>query len=92
MEHSTRYQVDAEATFQRLGDETVIVHLGTGRIHHTNATGSRIWELLESGRSVAEIRDALLREFDVPPAQLQQELESFLQQLSTENMIHTVAG
>ncbi len=91
MDDSRRYQVDAEVTFQKLGEETVIVHLGTGRIHHTNATGSRIWELLECGRSVPEIRDTLLREFEAPPAQLQQELESFLQQLSTENMIHTVA-
>lgn len=88
MDDSKSYQVDPEVTFQRLGGETVLVHLGTGRIHHTNATGSRIWELLDSGRPVAEIRDVLLEEFEVPPDELQRELGTFLESLSAEKMIH----
>ncbi len=90
MDDLRRYQADAEVTFQKLGEETVIVHLGTGRIHHTNFTGSRIWELLESGRSMGEIRQTLLEEFDASPEQLQQELETFLARLSDEQMIHTI--
>lgn len=87
MDDSRHYLTDPEVTFQKLGDETIIVHLGTGRIHHTNATGSRIWELLDSGRSLAEIREALFAEFAVPPDQLQRELETFVEQLSAEKMI-----
>ncbi len=85
------YQVDNEVTFQKLEEATVLVHLATGRIHHTNATGSRIWELLEEGRSVGEILRILENEFDASPDRLAGEVEQFLEQLSAEQMIH-VAG
>jgi hypothetical protein len=87
VDFSARYQADAEVTFQRLDEATVIVHLGTGRIHHTNLTGSRIWELLAEGRSLEDIYNTLLDEFDVPPEQLRSDLESFVQELSAEKMI-----
>lgn len=91
MDESSRYRPDDEVTFQKLGEETVIVHLGTGRIHHTNSTGSRIWELIENGRSLGEIRETLLEEFDASPGQLCQELDGFIAQLAAERMIHAVA-
>ncbi len=91
MNETSRFRPDDEVTFQNLGEETVIVHLGTGRIHHTNPTGSRIWELLESGRSLGEIRQALLEEFDASPVELQQALDAFVAQLSAEQMIHAIA-
>ncbi len=87
MDSTTRYQCDADVTFQKLEDATVIVHLGTGRIHHTNATGSRIWELLNEGRSVAEVLAVLGAEFDAPAEELQQELADFVGLLAGENMI-----
>ena len=87
MDLSCRYQVDSEVTFQKLEEATVLVHLTTGRIHHTNATGSRIWELLEAGKSVGEILTTLEGEFDIAPAQLQAELDTFIQQLSSEKMV-----
>ena len=87
MELSSRYQVDDEVTFQKLEDSTVLVHLTTGRIHHTNATGSRIWELLQAGQSLAEILKTLETEFDAAPGGLRADLEGFVEQLSKENMI-----
>ena len=90
MNDSMRFQTDTEVSFQRLGDETVLVHLGTGRIHHANATGSRIWELLEGGRSVEELLKILQDEFDAPPDRLQQEVAAFIEQLAAEKMIHSM--
>jgi len=88
MDSSTRYQFDADVTFQKLEDATVIVHLGTGRIHHTkNATASRIWELLNEGRSVEEMLAVLGQEFEAPPEQLRREVAEFLGLLAEENMI-----
>ncbi|MBI3696744.1 MAG: PqqD family protein, partial [Acidobacteria bacterium] len=55
---------------------------------HTNATGSRIWELLEQGRSLAEIIEILQSEYGAPADQLHQETEAFVEQLSAEKMIH----
>lgn len=90
MDLSYRYQPDTEVSYQRLEDATVIVHLGTGRIHHTNETGSRIWELLEEGRPLGEILGLLREEFETSPGQLEREVEEFIRQLSAEKMIQPV--
>lgn len=87
MDLSQRYQTEGEVAFQKLGEETVLVHLTTGRIHHTNITGSRIWELLEAGQSLGEIVATLRDEFDAPPGQLESEVEKFVEQLSGEKMV-----
>ncbi len=92
MDFSSRYQTDSEVTFQKLDDATVIVHLGTGRIHHTNATGSRIWELLDAGRPLGEIVATLESEFEAPPEQLQREVADFIDKLSEERMIRRIGA
>ena len=87
MDLSHRYQPDLEVSYQRLEESTVIVHLGTGRIHHTNETGSRVWELLEQGRSLGEVLATLRGEFDAPAKQLEREVEDFVRKLEEEKMI-----
>lgn len=87
MDLSQRYATDSEVSFQKLEDATVLVHLGSGRIHHTNVTGSRVWELLDQGQSVGDILRALEAEFDAEPDQLRREVETFIAQLETEKMI-----
>lgn len=90
MDPTSRYRVDNQVTFQKLEDATVLVHLGTGQIHHTNQTGTRIWELLEQGRSVAEILEMLGREFDVAPDRLRKEVQKFIDELAAGKMIQAV--
>jgi hypothetical protein len=92
MDLSSRYRTDSEVSFQKLENATVIVHLGTGRIHHTNATGSRIWELIDEGRSLAEVVETLAAEFAVPPEQLRRDVEEFVGRLSSEKMISCITG
>ena len=90
MQQSNRFDVDPEVTFQKLGDETVLVHMGTGRIHHANPTGSRVWELLSDGRTVGEVLETLEGEFDAPAEQLRDEVTVFVEGLSKEKMIRPV--
>lgn len=92
MDFTKRYQTDGEVTFQRLEDATVLVHLGSGRIHHTNLTGSRIWELLEAGKSLDETLETLSAEFDAPHEQIRQEVTEFVELLEKEKMITPMAN
>ena len=81
------YAVDPEVTFQKLGEETVLVHLTTGKIHHTNETGSRVWELLKTGQPLDEILRLLGDEFDTPPEALESDVAGFVEQLEKGKMI-----
>lgn len=87
MNPALRYNVHDDVTFQKLDDETVVVHLGTGRIHHTNPTGSRVWELLQEGRSLGEIIQTLASEFEASPADLERDVTDFLEVLEREKVV-----
>jgi hypothetical protein len=72
---------------QRLGDETVLVHLRTNAVYTLNETGARMWELLGEGLD----RDAMLRqleqEFDVSEEQLVREVDELLSELTREGLV-----
>ena len=85
MPSSLRPNPDTVAT--RVGDEIVLVHLKTERMHVLNCTGARLWELLCAGRDWADIRGVILGEFDVTPVQLDAEVEELLATLRQEQLI-----
>ena len=54
-----------DAVARQVGDETVILHLGSGAYFGLDDVGARIWQLLEVGRSVGEICNVILEEYEV---------------------------
>jgi Coenzyme PQQ synthesis protein D (PqqD) len=78
---------NADVVAQRFEDSLVLVHLRTNRIHELNRTGARFWELLEEGGDRAGIEERLLAEFDVPKAQLSQELDELVERLAAEDLV-----
>ncbi|HEX3868219.1 MAG TPA: PqqD family protein [Gemmatimonadaceae bacterium] len=49
-----------------LGDEAVLLHVGTKRYYRLNATGADIWRAIVSGRSRAQIVEEICAAYDVP--------------------------
>jgi hypothetical protein len=76
-----------DVVFRHLEDEAVLVHLSTNRIYSLNPTGTRFWELLATGQGRSEIKEQLLREFDVSEAQLEEEIEALLSSLVSEGLV-----
>ncbi len=60
-----RFRPDRQVIARRVDAGTVLIHLGTNRIYELNATGTRIWELLDAGCDAEGIRAQLQQEFDV---------------------------
>jgi hypothetical protein len=63
----------------------------TGEHFETNAVGGRIFQLAAEGRTLAEIRAALLAELDVDGARLERDLATYVDELIREGML-AVAG
>ena len=82
-----RYRISAKVIAQRMGDEAVVVHTGTNRIYQLNATGARIWDLLEPGADRLAIETRLLGEYNADPALLATEIEALLAKLAGEKLI-----
>ncbi len=55
-----------------------------------NEVGARIWELIDGGRSVQQIKQLLLEEFDTTPEQLEEDLLRLLGQLQELGAIEAV--
>lgn len=83
----SRYLINEDIVSRRMGEEMVVVHLRTNQIHTLNPTAARVWELLEAGQDMAEIRRSLLQEFDVDPKRLERELGAVLSELEGSELI-----
>jgi hypothetical protein len=70
-----------------LSDETVILHLGDGHYYGLDPVGTSIWGLLQQPRTVGEIRDRLLEEYDVAPERCERDLVTLLRDLAERRLI-----
>jgi hypothetical protein len=70
-----------------LGGEAAILNLESGVYYGLDAIGARIWGLIQVPRTVKDIRDVLLNEYDVEPERCEQDLLELLQQLAAEGLI-----
>ena len=77
----------AEVVSRRVGDEVVLVHLGTNHIFALSPTGARFWELLSDGSSRREIEEQLLKEYEVSRDEVSAEIDSLLTTLEAEGLV-----
>lgn len=70
-----------------LSGEAAILNLRNGVYYGLNPVGARIWNLLQEPVTFAEIRDALLREYDVEGPALESDMRELLAQLTDQGLI-----
>ena len=73
--------LSSEALFQEIGGEAVILDLASSTYFGLDEVAVRLWRLLQSDSSLQPALDALLSEYEVERAQLEQDLERLLAQL-----------
>jgi len=74
---------------RELGEEVVLVHLGTNRIFALNETGGRFWQLLVSGASRAEIESTLQQEYEIGADEVAAEIDVLIAGLAVEGLVRT---
>jgi len=76
-----------EQAFCSLAEEAVILDLKAGVYYSLNDVGARIWYLIQEPKSVSDIRNTILQEFDVEPERCEQDLLRLLQDLAGKELI-----
>jgi hypothetical protein len=61
-------------------------------IYSFNRTGSLIWKLLESPRTVAELASAVAREYDVDVAHAEQDVTEFIGEMKAVGLVEVPAS
>ena len=74
-----------------LGGEVAILDLKAGVYYGLDAVGARIWSLIQEPRTVNEIRNILLEEYEVEPERCERDLLVLLQRLADEGLIEVEA-
>jgi Coenzyme PQQ synthesis protein D (PqqD) len=70
-----------------LGDESAILNLSNTIYYGLNPIGTRVWRLLNNPRSIGELRDALLDEYDVEAERCERDLLDLLEKMRAEGLI-----
>lgn len=82
-----RFRATNRQVSSDLGGEVVILDLEGSRYYGLDGVGARVWELLSESRSVAELQQALLAEYDVDEEQCRRDLELLLAGLETRGLV-----
>ena len=61
-----------------LGGEAVILGLESSQYYSLNDVGTRIWDLIQEPKTVLDIRDAILDEYEVEPERCETDLLDIL--------------
>jgi hypothetical protein len=84
--HSTVVAVKQQVSSE-LDDEAVILHLKAGVYYGLDSVGARIWALIQEPKTVEQIKDTILREYDVEPDQCERDVLALLDELAAEDLI-----
>ena len=75
-----------------LAGEAAILNIKNGVYYGLDPVGARIWKLIQQPRSVDEVREALVDEYEVEPERCEQDLITLLEKLLTEGLIEVKDG
>lgn len=70
-----------------LADETALLHFPSGIYYGLNPVGRYVWNLIQTPKSFDELRDAVVKEYDVERERCERDLLALLEELSAARLI-----
>lgn len=87
LNQTVTYAPSPDALESRLGDETVILHLGSGTYFGLDAVGTVVWEQLQDNQPPQAVCTHLRGVFPGAPDTMEQEVTDFMAQLLEHDLI-----
>lgn len=73
-----------------VGEETVLVTPSQARVRMLNESGSRLWALADGSRTLQELADSLVEEYEVTPELAAADVLAFAEDLLAAGLIEVV--
>ena len=94
---ASRYERDPNVVSREIAGEQILVPIrkravDMAALYVLNETGARIWSLLDGQRSLADVRDLLIEEYDVQPEAAEGDLLEIVGQLQEIGVLKAVAN
>lgn len=87
MDPDKKLVIPTHVMSRQVGDETVILDLGSGTYFGLDPVGARIWQLLAEGSQLEDVVTTLLGEFDVAEGRLRDDTRKLVDELITRGLI-----
>ena len=87
MKLSDRVTVPESVMARQVGEQTVILDLASGVYFGLDAVGTRIWSLLEEGRSLEEVCAAMGDAYDAPRDEIEHDLLELVGNLADKKLV-----
>jgi hypothetical protein len=82
------YEVNSPSVvFERFEDETVLIHMDTGRYYSLDRIGSLVWELLVRPLEVSAVAEMLSGAFAAEPGGVEPSVRELIRQLEAEQLL-----
>lgn len=85
--HDQKPLPNSQVSARTFGGETVIVDPRDNMVRMLNGVGSRVWELADGSRTIDEIAQVLVEEYDVEFEQAHESVLQFVQELANKNLL-----
>jgi hypothetical protein len=72
---------------RELSGETVLLNLESGVYYGLDAVGTHVWQLLLQGRTIADICDTLIDDYDVAPDVLRDDVVRLVGELRERGIV-----
>lgn len=84
---SVRYSVPTQVLAKNVGAETVILDLKSGAYFGLDEIGTHVWGLIGAGKSIDEIREAMLATYDVETTVLERDISDLIGELLKRELL-----
>ncbi|MCC7551749.1 MAG: PqqD family protein [Methanobacterium sp.] len=84
---STKVVVNKDYVYCKVEDEMVLLGMKDEIYYGLNPVGAFIWEEIKEPKTINEVRDAILAEYDVEKDECEQDLLGLLQELAGKGLI-----
>jgi len=83
----TTVMVTSQQVSCPLGDESAILNMKNSVYYGVNPVGATVWNLLREAKTVGQIRDAILDEYEVDEVRCEKDLFALLEEMRSEGLI-----
>ena len=87
MKLTDRVRIPQEVLARQVGDETVMLDLAKGAYFGLGPVGARMWQLLAEGKTLAEVCDAIVEEYEVARDAVERDLLALVADLMAQGLL-----
>ena len=90
MDLSGKVAIPPQVMARQVGDEQVILDLASGTYFGLDPVGARAWGLLAEGKTIADVCDTMVDEYDVTRATLEADILALVKTMVDRQLVRVI--